>query len=123
MNNKHQPQPPLNNPTMHLDSEPFSLIKDGHKTIEVRLNDAKRQAIEIGNIIKFINNKTKEYLEAKVIDLLKYPDFNSLLDSCDIASFGSNNKELFLQKLRGYYLEEAEKENGVVGIKIKVLES
>jgi hypothetical protein len=47
-----------NKMVMHLDSEPFCLMKDGHKTIEVRLNDVKRKSIEPGDIINFINNKT-----------------------------------------------------------------
>ena len=32
---------------MHLDHEPFELIKNGKKTIELRLNDKKRQLLYI----------------------------------------------------------------------------
>jgi ASC-1-like (ASCH) protein len=106
---------------MHLDNEPFSLIKDGHKIIEVRLNDIKRQSIEVGDIIKFINKKTGQNLEVRVVNLLRYPDFDSLFDSCDIHDFGSNNKTLSLEKMRNYYSKEEEKEYGVLGIKIKLL--
>lgn len=106
---------------MHLDNEPFSLIKDGHKTIEVRLNDIKRQSIQLGDIIKFINNKTGQIIEVNVVNLLRYPDFDSLFDSCDIYNFGSNNKTLSLEKMRDYYSREDEKKLGVLGIKIELL--
>lgn len=106
---------------MHLDNEPFSLIKYGHKIIEVRLNDIKRQSIELGDVIRFINKKTGQNLEVRVVNLLRHPDFNSLFDSCDIHDFGSNNKVLSLEKMRSYYLEEDEKKYGVLGIKIELL--
>lgn len=106
---------------MHLDNEPFSLMKDGHKTIEVRLNDVKRQSIELGDIISFINNKTGQSLDVKVINLLRYPDFDSLFDSSDIYDFGSNNKILSVEKMRNYYSSEDEKEYGVLGIKIELI--
>lgn len=106
---------------MRLDNEPFYLIKDGHKTIEVRLNDAKRQSIDPGDIISFINNKTGHSLDVKVINLLRYPNFDSLFDSCNVYDFGSNNKILSVEKMRNYYSREDEKEYGVLGIKIKLI--
>lgn len=110
-----------NKMVMHLDNEPFCLMKDGHKTIEVRLNDVKRQSIEPGDIISFINNKTGQGLDARVINLLRYPDFDSLFDSSDIYDFGSNNKILSVEKMRNYYSREDEKEYGVLGIKIELI--
>ena len=36
---------------MRLHNEPFVLIKDGTKTIELRLNDEKRRQIKVGDYI------------------------------------------------------------------------
>lgn len=35
---------------MHLDHEPFELIKNGKKTIELRLNDEKRQLLQVPSL-------------------------------------------------------------------------
>ena len=43
---------------MKLHPEPFAKIKDGSKTIELRLYDEKRQRISIGDTIRFINTES-----------------------------------------------------------------
>lgn len=45
---------------MRLHNAPFELIKNGTKTIEIRLNDEKRSLIKEGDIIEFENRITKE---------------------------------------------------------------
>lgn len=54
---------------MRLNNGPFELIKNGTKTIEIRLNDEKRSLINEGDIIEFENRITKEKLKTKVIKL------------------------------------------------------
>ena len=39
---------------MNLDSNPFEMIKNGTKTIELRLNDDKRRKIKVGDYIIFL---------------------------------------------------------------------
>lgn len=46
------------NHKMNLFPEPFEMISSGQKTIELRLNDEKRQKIQIGDIIEFSQNDT-----------------------------------------------------------------
>lgn len=48
--------------TMWLDDEPFSKILTREKTIELRLNDEKRQKIQVGDIIFFKNRKTQRQI-------------------------------------------------------------
>ena len=48
---------------MRLNNGPFELIKNGTKTIEIRLNDEKRSLIKEGDIIEFENRATKEKLK------------------------------------------------------------
>ena len=45
---------------MKLNNSPFVSIKNKTKTIELRLNDDKRQKINVGDEIEFINNMTSE---------------------------------------------------------------
>ena len=45
---------------MQLHPEPFELIKNGNKTIELRLLDEKRKRIRKGDIILFKNRITEE---------------------------------------------------------------
>ena len=40
---------------MKLYPAPFDSIKSGRKTVEMRLNDEKRQLIKIGDRIRFVN--------------------------------------------------------------------
>jgi len=107
---------------MRLNNESFNLIKDGYKTIEVRLNDEKRKALTINDTIVFTNRKTNETLQATVLNILHYNNFEELLDSHDIHDFGDNNKERYLEYLRKLYTKEEETECGVLGIKIRVIE-
>ena len=47
---------------MKLQNAPFQSIKSGAKDIEMRLYDEKRKLINIGDIITFVSNETKEEL-------------------------------------------------------------
>lgn len=112
----------LKNPVaMHLESESFNLIKNGHKTIEIRLNDPKRKSLEIGDIIEFISKKTDEIIKAEIIDLLRHKSFDDLFTEYPVTDFGSNNKENLIKSIRKYYNEEDESKYGVLGIKIKLV--
>ena len=54
---------------MHLDNKNYNLIKDGRKTIEMRLNDPKRASLEVGDVITFTNRRNDEKLDVEVINL------------------------------------------------------
>ena len=54
---------------MNLWNDSFEAIKDGWKTIEMRLNDEKRSQIKIGDEIEFTNIKTNETLICKVTNV------------------------------------------------------
>ena len=45
--------------SMQLTPSPFQMIKEGTKTIELRLFDEKRRKIQIGDIIEFSNTDTE----------------------------------------------------------------
>lgn len=41
--------------SMKLNVEPFEAIRNHRKTVEIRLNDEKRQKVKIGDTIVFTN--------------------------------------------------------------------
>lgn len=45
----------MKNHMMYLTPSPFKKIKEGHKTIELRLYDEKRKMISVGDTITFTN--------------------------------------------------------------------
>ena len=45
---------------MNLWDDSFQAIKEGWKTVEMRLNDEKRSIIDVDDIIEFTNTTTQE---------------------------------------------------------------
>ena len=45
---------------MKLNNEPFEKIKNETKTVELRLNDEKRQLLRVKDLIEFTNRNTNE---------------------------------------------------------------
>ena len=68
---------------LHLDDKPFNSIKNGTKTIEMRLNDEKRRKLKVNDIIEFENRKTKEIIKAKIIKLYIFKNFEELYNNFD----------------------------------------
>lgn len=107
-----------------LKREYYDKIKTGEKVIELRLNDQKRQLMKIGDIIRFgLEPERNEYVEAKIIGLIKYRDFKSLLNDIPLNLLGFNNmtKEDVLTLLHDIYTEYDEKRFGVIGIRIELI--
>ena len=73
---------------MRLHPAPFDLIKSGRKTVEMRLNDEKRQLVRIKDHIRFVNVRTGEELLARVLGREVYPTFCELYMDCDKISIG-----------------------------------
>ena len=108
---------------MHLQEKPFKMIKSGKKTIEMRLNDEKRQKIKVGDVLIFILDSEKfEYIKAKVVALHKYPSFDELYKNFDLEKLGYKKGETGSpEDMSKYYSKENIEKYGVVGIEIKVI--
>ena len=106
---------------MRLNDEPFQQIKNGEKTIEVRLYDEKRRKIQRGNRICFTHSENeKMQIQARVIALHRYNTFKELfenvgLDSCGFTGY---NVDEAVEGMKKYYSSEEEQKYGVVGIEI-----
>ena len=112
---------------MNLKPQPFDLIYSGRKTIELRLNDEKRQNIKIGDTIVFTNTSdTTAQIYATVKNLYHFSDFAELyrclpLDRCgylpeELDSASSDDMNI-------YYTPEKQAQYGVLGIEIEVNEN
>ncbi len=107
---------------MNLWDDSFQAIKEGRKTVEMRLNDEKRSCIQICDTIEFTNTTTQEKMSCKVMNIYKYSDFAELYKHHSKISLGytedetANPDDMFL-----YYSREDIEKYGVVGIEITVI--
>lgn len=107
---------------MNLHEEPFIMIKNETKKVEMRLNDEKRCNITSGDIIIFTNNLTNEELRVVVIDVKKYDDFYSLYNEYEKTEIGYKEDEVKDPiDMEKYYSKEKIKKYGVVAIRIKLI--
>ena len=109
---------------MKLHPSPFAAIQSGKKTLELRLNDEKRQKIKIGDTIVFTHTETGENLRAVVLDIRKYPDFEAMYAVEDPVAMGYNEGETADPKdMSQYYKEDEIKRYGTLAIEIKKIEA
>jgi len=107
---------------MKLNKEPFESIKNGTKTIELRLYDEKRSLININDIIEFTNRETNEKVNVVVIKIYRYSNFDELYKHFDKEKLGYKQGEIANpDDMNKYYSKEEQDKYGVVGIEIKIL--
>ena len=107
---------------MKLNNSPYEKIKNGTKTIELRLNDEKRKKLKINDIIEFTNRETLEKMLVEVENIYHYPTFDELYKHFDKVSLGYDEKDVANSKdMEQYYTKEQQEKYGVLGIKIKQL--
>jgi len=107
---------------MKLKPQPFKLIKEGDKTIELRLYDEKRQQISVGDQITFVNTENKnEELIVRVEALYIFKSFDELYQNLPLSECGyakSELKQASSSDMEQYYSKEMQQRYGVVEIKI-----
>ncbi len=107
---------------MRLDDEPFKAIDSGAKTVELRLNDPKRQAVGIGDNIIFENNGNT--VAVKVVSLTTAQSFEQLFKDSTVLSrsgFDGVSASDAANFMRRFYSEEQEQLYGVVAIGVQKL--
>lgn len=105
---------------MKLNNGPFMNIKNGTKTIELRLNDEKRQLLKIKDLIEFTNRETLEQLLVEIENLYHYPSFEELYKHFDKVAMGyKEDEEADPKDMEEYYSKEEQEKYGVLGIEIK----
>jgi len=107
---------------MKLNVEPFNKIKSGKKTIELRLNDEKRQLVKIKDLIEFTNRETGEKILTEVEDLLHYPSFEELYKNVDKTLIGYDKDDVVdPHHMDKYYSKEEQEKYGALGIKLRLI--
>ena len=109
---------------MRLTGIPFEQLKNGTKTIELRLNDEKRKKIKIGDTIQFINlEDIKDTLLTKVIDIYTFDSFADLYSTLPLKDIGYGEGEFSTaspKDMDKYYTPEEQAHYGVVGLRIEL---
>lgn len=107
----------MNTHELNLASEPFEAIASGKKTIESRLFDKKRQAIQLGDTLVFKNrDDPSQTIDVQVVGLLRYRTFADMFAHGDPTKFGGESGEWLLQQISQFYSAEEQAKYGVVGI-------
>lgn len=110
---------------MKLKPEPFEQITCGNKTIELRLNDEKRQLVKTDDIIIFYNTKDPaRTVRTRVLNIYRFADFASLYKALPLDKCGYLPEELETaspEDMQMYYGIEEQKRYGVLGIELTVL--
>lgn len=109
---------------MKLLEQPFERISKGVKTLEMRLYDKKREALKLGDTIRFSKlpdiNKT---VTVQITGLFIYKTFAELIQDLPLSYLGYQESERNVIKNNIYniYTKEEEKKYGVLGIRIRLL--
>ena len=109
---------------MKLQPDYYDFILNGTKRIEIRLFDEKRKQIKIGDTIKFLKeSELKESFNVKVVDLLRYSNFEDMFKDFDISILAdkSMTKDELITVLEQFYSKEKQHQYGVLGIRIELL--
>ena len=110
---------------MKLREEPLLQIKNGEKTVELRLYDEKRRTVEIGDEISFSKyENANDKILVRVMGLYREKSFLSLFASKKILSdsgFFDCSAEEAASLMRKYYSEEDEMKYGVLAIEFSLV--
>ena len=108
--------------SMKLNIEPFEMIKNGKKNYELRLFDAKRRTVKVGDAIQFVCSSTGESLAVKVVEILHFSSFIDLykaLSPLEIGYTEQNAEKASPDDMLKYYSKEEQDCYGVVAFKIE----
>ncbi len=98
---------------MKLNASPFYKIKNGVKTIELRLYDEKRRAMSEGDIIEFTNaSDPAEAIKCEIIKLHIFDSFYELYATLPLTKCGytdENVNDAKAEDMNEYYPVEEQK--------------
>ena len=109
---------------IHLDEDIFNVVKNGTKTVEVRLYDEKRKNIKVGDKLTFLKRPLDlETIDVIVTKLEVFDSFNSLVDKYDMKDIYLENasREDYLKLMERFYSKEDEIKYGVLAISYEVM--
>lgn len=106
---------------MKLSPTAFKSISSGKKTVEMRLFDKKRAAINVGDEIEFESTDTRQKIACTVLSLKRYKDFFELYSRYDKISIGYGESETADPRdMYTYYPPKMIDKYGVLAIEIRL---
>lgn len=109
---------------MKLNAAPFSMIRSGQKTIELRLNDEKRRQVKVGDFIEFTSTEQpEEKMQVRVTALHRFRSFAELYEHLPLLQCGYTEEELAHADpadMEAYYSGEEQEKYGVLGIEVRL---
>lgn len=109
---------------MRLNARPFNMMKQGIKTIELRLYDDKRKMIRVGDEIEFTNSTVPDLsLRCHVVALHIFSSFEELYSALPLLKCGYTDSDISTASpsdMDLYYSKENQNKYGVIGIEIEV---
>ena len=110
---------------MKLKASPFGMIKSGKKTIELRLNDEKRQKLKIGDEIEFIcTDDADKTVGVRVTNIYHFDNFAQLYKSLPLLKCGYTEDNVCFANpddMNVYYPPDKQMKYGVIGIEIMLV--
>lgn len=77
-----------------LQPRPFAKMREGTKTIEVRLFDEKRQTLKVQDEIEFsLTTDPNQKIHVKILDLMRFKTFEELFQTYPPEMFGAERQE------------------------------
>ena len=110
---------------MSLRESPYRAVASGRKVMEMRLFDPKRQALRVGDTIRFSLVGGDEAVPAQVLGLHYFPSFHelysTLIPRVGAMALGYADGDVpHPDDMLEYYSEDAIRRFGVVGIEIAI---
>ena len=104
---------------MSLQPAPFAAIARGAKRVEMRLNDPKRQAVEVGDKIVFRREATGDTVCCLVTGKRVFPDFAALYAAYPATELGyTEGDRADYKDMNAYYTEDKIATFGVCALEI-----
>ena len=94
--------------------------KSGRKDIEVRLNDEKRQKMNVGDIIVFTNTETGEHLKAQIVERHLFDTFEELFNTFNHTRIGVKETDT-AEIMNNFYSKEDQETYKALGLEIKLI--
>ena len=109
---------------MRLKAQPFQMIWDGDKTIELRLYDEKRQLLQPGDLIEFEElTEENRRIVVEITALHRFSSFEALYAGLLLNKCGYRPGErAHHSDMLAYYSAEEQEKYGVVGIEFELKE-
>ena len=110
---------------MNLHVRPFDMIASGQKTIELRLYDEKRRALQVGDTIEFTStDRDDARLCCEIVALHRFSSFEELYKTLPLLKCGYTAEDVADASpadMDFYYTKEKQKAHGVLGIELKLI--